>query len=106
MKIWLRKWCQLNGNCAENSYVRNSTGRGHFGASSPTTTGSKPEYGEKNIYDMAGNVTEWTMEAYDASSRVRRGGSYIVDNSPASSRSYSYPRYPGVSVGFRFALYL
>ncbi len=55
---------------------------------------------------MAGNVTEWTMEAYDASSRVRRGGSYIVDNSPASSRSYSYPRYPGVSVGFRFALYL
>ena len=30
----------------------------------------------KNIYDLAGNVYEWTMESYDASSRIPRGGDY------------------------------
>lgn len=54
----------ISGTCEDSSYVRNSAGRGHYDANSPTTTGSKLEYAEKNIYDMAGNVSEWTMEAY------------------------------------------
>ena len=37
-----------------------------------------------NIYDMAGNVWEWTTEAHSAYYRVYRGGSYV-------NYGYSYP---------------
>ena len=62
----------------------------------------------KKIYDLAGNVSEWTMESYDTNSRVYRGGFYGSSGSsiPASYRygftpsdSYSY-------FGFRVTLYL
>ncbi len=98
----------INGNCAENSYVRNSTNKGHYGASSPTTTGSKPEYAEKNIYDMAGNVWEWIMEAYYTDRRVDRGGgyNYSSSNAPVSHRGYDKPDFACDGIGFRIALYL
>ena len=98
----------ITGTCAETSYVKDSTGRGHYGATLLTTTGSKPEYAEKNIYDMAGNVFEWTMETYDTSYRVGRGGGYnnIGYEYPVSMRNAYGPHKSLVSVGFRLALYL
>ena len=36
-------------------------------------TGSKSETRAKNIYDLAGNLWEWTSEAYDTDRRVCRG---------------------------------
>lgn len=39
-------------------------------------TGSAEYTKTNNIYDMAGNVWEWTTEAYSAYYRVCRGGSY------------------------------
>ena len=36
-------------------------------------TGSKSETRAKNIYDLAGNLWEWTSEAYDTDRRVSRG---------------------------------
>ena len=61
------------GNCAENSFVRDSSEEGWYSQSAPTITGSNGNYAVKNIYDLGGNVWEWTMEAYLSSHRVNRG---------------------------------
>ena len=63
----------MTGSCAEDSFVRDSTGKGYYEQSSPTVTGSSESYAVKNIYDLAGNCFEWTMESYNASGRVFRG---------------------------------
>ena len=64
--------CVTTGN--NKSFVANSNGKGYYGQSDKTSTGSSAEYAVKNIYDLAGNVSEWTMEAYDTNKRSYRGG--------------------------------
>ena len=72
---------------------------------SPELTGSVPTDISKNIYDLAGNCLEWTLEAYDSSYRVYRGGYYFNVNS-ASYRDSSAPRYTYDSNSFRPSLYV
>ena len=68
----------------------------------------------KNIYDMAGNAAEWTMEAYSTNKRVQRGGYFGISNSAimmTSYRSAISPEKTGDPTyldkhGFRVALYL
>ena len=87
------------------SFVANSEGNGNYGSSSAKLTGY---YEVKNIYDLGGNMNEWTMEAYDSNYRLGRGGHDNVDGSygPASARGNAPPSSFGVHVGFRIALYL
>ena len=72
------------------------------------TTGASEKNKAKNIYDLAGNVKEWTQESFYTRNRVLRGESYEFYGvwAPASSRysselSSSYDTY-----GFRPVLYI
>ena len=83
-------------SCDEDSFVRDSTGKGNYNESANAndwkggiaTCGISDNYRVKNIYDLAGNVYEWTMEAYSTNLRVTRGGYYNDTGSyyPASTR--------------------
>ena len=102
------------GDC--NSFVSDSTGQGNYNEAENTNSwknklascGSSDDYRVKNIYDLAGNVFEWTMEADSTGDRVFRGGGYDGSGSvfPASARGHDYPDYYYVDIGFRVALYL
>ena len=89
-------------------FAKDSSGKGYYNASAPTTTGSSSNYGVNKIYDLAGNVWEWTMESYRTVLRVSRGGYYIRSGSdlPGSSRGYDSPSNSGSYLGFRVTLYL
>lgn len=99
------------------SFVANSTGKGNYNESENVNewkgqvarTGSSIDYSVKNIYDLAGNVSEWTMESYRDSRRINRGSDYEHNNGkddPASVRYNNLPSAKGDVVGFRIALYL
>ena len=62
----------------------------------------------KKIYDLAGNVYEWTMESYYTHGRVYRGGGFNGSGSdyPASYRDDYGPSGSSPDIGFRVTLYL
>ena len=73
------------------------------------STGAVEDNSKMNIYDLAGNVFEWTLEKSTDTSDpcAGRGGSYGNDGSdyPASSR-YNFSTSDSVyNIGFRPALY-
>ena len=63
------------------TYATDSTGMGNYNGTIDdtidelATCGADLSFSQKNIYDMAGNVWEYTMEKYSFN-RVSRGGSY------------------------------
>lgn len=72
------------------------------------TTGASDTCKKMNIYDLAGNVAEWTLEyAFRTNSPcTKRGGSSNLYNAgSASSRSNTSPAGEGDTIGFRLSLY-
>ncbi len=67
------------------------------------TTGALKAASVNNIYDMAGNMMEWTMEGSGVYERIARGGHFegYGDGDDVSSRTSVYG-----SSGFRSALYI
>ena len=85
-----------------------STATKNEGSSTRIPTGSAEYTKANNIYDLAGNVRDWTMEALSTYSRVSRGG-YCGnggDSIPAGSRDYGNPTYSDSHSGCRSALYI
>ena len=70
-------------------------------------TGTNEAWQSKNIYDLAGNVAEWTMEAYQSDARVTRGGSFQRNGSTNSAgvRTSFIPTTTDSAIGFRVCLY-
>ena len=105
------RWMYNSGNEEKKEYTYDSTGKGNYKGTNgniPIATGSIDAYAVNNIYDMAGNVFDWTIEAYNTYSRVTRGGFYNFDRAdyPVSRRYYnSVPTLSG-NYGFRVALYM
>ena len=101
------RWMYNSGNEEKKKYTYDSTEKGHYGSSSSIPIGSIEAYAVNNIYDMAGNVFDWTIEANLTDSRVGRGGGYnSIDNGPASNRYSNYPTDSDDYYGFRVALYM
>ena len=85
-----------------------STATKNEGSSTRIPTGSAEYTKANNIYDLVGNVRDWTMEASSTYSRVYRGGSYSSYGyySPAGYRNYYYPTSSSTNYGCRSALYI
>ena len=104
------RWMYNSGNEEKKKYTYDSTNKGNYYFST-ILTGSNDAYEINNIYDMAGNVYDWTIEAYSTNSRVDRGGCYNYDNfgsgsGPTSHRGYNRPTGGDIRYGFRVALYM
>ena len=105
------RWMQTSTNSEVANFPTNSTGKGNYedtNGNAPIPTGSNNSYSVNNIYDMAGNVFDWTLEARDTDSRVGRGGNYYATASdyPASGRYYGIPTSGSSIDGCRSTLYV
>ena len=89
-------------NSSGSTAIKNS------GSYTRIPTGSTEYTKANNIYDLAGNMLDWTMEADYTDYRVCRGGYYDVDGSddPASVRNGGSPAGSFSYVGARATLYI
>ena len=73
------------------------------------TTGADSSFSVQNIYDIAGNVYEWTLEKTDRDSLpcAQRGGDFYDtgSGSPAAKRNNFYTFSTNYSIGFRVTLW-
>ena len=82
----------------------------HYGSwEAGKVSGYSENWKAANIYDLAGNMNEWTMENYSSVNRVTRGGAYWSIGSTVSERTTDRPTGTnsyGVVAGCRAMLYI
>ena len=87
---------------------KNSLAPANENSGNKRTAGFNENWKIKNIYDLAGNVWEWTSEITGSSYFIFRGGSYGDDGSddPVSFRSSGDASTADGVMGFRLRLYI
>ena len=86
---------------------KNSLSPANENSGTKRTAGFSENWKVKNIYDLAGNVYEWTSEA-SSSNFINRGGGYssVGSDNPVSYRDGDDPSSTYDVVGFRSRLYI
>lgn len=73
------------------------------------STGASDSFSKQGIYDLAGNVLEWTLEysSFSSGPCVYRGGNYYRYGTYGSANTcfYTYTTDYGYNLGFRVALF-
>ena len=122
--IWGRQWDQImmwmkdvEDSTKNSKYIVDSVRMGNYNVSgvndgytstsAPASTGC---FAVKNVYDLAGNLSDCTLEADTAYYRVARGGNYCYAGTAitrADNRNNGGPAYNGYGVryGSRATLY-
>mgnify|MGYP001723304872 CR=1 FL=1 len=110
--IWLtetgdKTYSDLMNSSSWGNYS-DSTGAAETNSGDRQPTGTNEAWQSNNIYDLAGNVWDWTIEAYGTGHRVDRGGDYMGNGSgcTASDRFNIAPSYTYSNSSSRSALYI
>lgn len=100
----IMRW--INQDTSINYVLEDSGANGNYDESGKLIkSGNYEEYQIKNIYDLAGNVSEWTMESYGTTQKVLRGGQSGGTDIITSRITSDFNAKSG-QCGFRVALYL
>jgi len=105
--IWGSQWDQAVKKSLDDKsdFLTNAGKYGVYDVSSVAISGTKVS--AYNIFDMSGNVWDWTLEAYDISFRVIRGGSYLNYTTSTTDRRFNKnPNDVDSDFGCRAQLYL
>ena len=103
----IMRWIQKDSSI--NYILADSQGKGNYDQSgSLIKTGNYDSYEIKNIFDLAGNVSEWTMETYDTNQKVLRGGKSGSTQNISNRETIDINSNDSKSglFGFRIALYI
>ena len=76
--IWMK---QIKNEAKDSFYIVNSLTMGNLHTDDDidlnlAPTGNSEKYKVKNVFDLAGNVQDWTLECTSTGYRIERGGSY------------------------------
>ena len=99
---WIKEIENINATSELTKYIQDSTGMGWYSDNYQQEnlthkTGLDLDENKsncvKNIYDLAGNVREWTMESWIGLNRIHRGGGFDSNgfDVPSSNRGNSSP---------------
>ena len=105
---WIKSDDELKDSRTYGNYNNSESPANVTGYGTKQVSGYSDKWMVKNIYDLAGNVREWTSEKAGSYDFIYRGGSYDDDGSgdPVSYRGYTYAFSTDVGIGFRLRLYI
>lgn len=100
----IMRW--INKDTSLNYILENSIEKGNYDTNGKLIkSGNNETYQIKNIYDIAGNTCEWTMETYDTMNKVQRGGKSGGTDAITFRETSTTDTKSGLC-GFRIALYI